>query len=117
MNRIVPLIGLALLMASPVMAQDQPVFIHQGFVTGQDFHSYGAAQQRQYVMGVVDGMFLAPLYGAPRPRMEWLGKCVTGMSDEQVQVISARYLDEHPERWTQYMHLIVFSALKETCDR
>lgn len=113
-------IGLALTLllcsVAGATAQDNPVRIHNGFVAGIDYREYGDFQKRAYVTGVVDGMFLAPVLEAPKPQIEWLEDCVTGMTDVQVVGIVDRWLTTHPERWDQSMHILLYSAIVEACE-
>jgi hypothetical protein len=103
------------------------VGIHNGFVTGQEFLEMPPLEQTGYVMGVVDGMQLAPLFGAPRrlhftPKemtpttpTEWVENCVAGMTNFQVVAIFKKYLNDHPEIWHESAHSTAFTALKVSC--
>jgi hypothetical protein len=95
------------------------VSVHNGFLRGEEYLHLDAGTQRGYEMGIVDGMLLAPLFGAPATwdgtKIEPLANCITGMTDTQVAAIISKFLRDHPERWNQNLHVVVFSAFKQAC--
>jgi hypothetical protein len=105
------------------------VWIHDDFYKGRDFRLLSERERRVYAAGILDGMLLAPFFGAPAgdlskiergevvptTRSEWLAKCVVGMNDEQVAAIITKYLNDHPERWHEGAHLSTYSAMIESC--
>lgn len=93
-------------------AQDN---IRSGFSTGEKYLSMTAAQKRYYSMGVVNGMLLAPLFGAPKENMAGLESCISGMTDNQVAAILTDYLDKHPAQWNETPHVSMYKALMEAC--
>jgi hypothetical protein len=108
---------LLLATASAAAAQERPVTIHEGFYAGNDYRELHEGQRRVYVSGVIEGMLLAPLYGAPKSRMSWLESCAVGMSDKQVTAIVDKFMDEHPARWHEQMKTLVYSAMIGACKR
>lgn len=72
-------------------------------------------RQRSYVAGALDGMFLAPLFGAPKAKLEWIENCTVGMTDAQIAAMVSKYLTDHPETWHQQAHIAVYAALKAPC--
>jgi hypothetical protein len=97
--------------------QSRPVFVHDGFITGQEFRKMSEDLRRSYAMGIIDGMLLAPLFGARTAKTEWIDSCVVGMSDEQVTAIIMKYLERNPARWHERLHTTVYSAMIEACPR
>jgi hypothetical protein len=93
---------------SPEAQEGGEVWIHNGFYNGHAFRQLSERERRAYAAGIVDGMFLAPMLGAPtgaRPgispfelppttRSQWLARCVVGMNDEQVAAIITSALIE-----------------------
>src|ERR1035437_2629312 len=82
----------------------QGISIKTGFLTAEEFTQMGGQSQHDYAMGVVDGMLLAPLFGAPRAQNDGqnigaFGDCITGMSSKQVAAIISKFVRDHPERW------------------
>ena len=110
---------LALLAVSPILssANDEGVLIRSGFVSGQQYLALAEEKQSAYAMGVVDGILLAPIFGAPKKRMLQLEDCLTGMSDTQVAAILTKYLRDHPARWHDSAHVLMYSALLDACPK
>jgi hypothetical protein len=82
MIRIVALIGLSLFVAAAGLtarAQDVPagVRIHGGYVSGNEYLDMSVQQREAYVAGLLLGMRLAPSFGAPADRLDWLNGCTT----------------------------------------
>jgi hypothetical protein len=107
---------LAILFLSLNIQAKEGVSIHQGWITGNTYRAFEATSKNVYAVGLVDGVFLSPLYGAPKEKLKPLEQCTTGMTGQQVVAIFNKYLNENPERWHQSMHVIGFTALKEACD-
>ncbi len=72
-------------------------------------------ERRAYATGVVDGMFLSPLFGAPKDGMAWFESCVEGMTDEQVAQILYKSVKENPADWHRSVHTEMYRALKKGC--
>ncbi|MGD0569737.1 MAG: Rap1a/Tai family immunity protein [Candidatus Sulfotelmatobacter sp.] len=100
----------------------QGVSIKTGFLTAEEFTRMNDQGRHDYAMGVVDGMLLAPLFGAPRASNDWqkigpFGDCITGMSSTQVAAIVSKFVQDHPERWNESMHAVVFTAMTQACSQ
>jgi c-di-AMP phosphodiesterase-like protein len=93
------------------------VFIHNGFGTGQDYIKMTSAEKRAYAMGAINGMLLAPMFGASKDKMRWMESYVENMTDEQVVAILSKYLEDNPGRWHDGLHILMYSALKEAHDK
>jgi len=113
MRKIITACMVALM--SSVAAGEDGVLIHNGSVTGQEFMRATETKQQGYIMGLVDGFFVAPLMGAPKAKLVPIEKCVEGMSDEQLNAIFLKYLRNNPERWHQSAHTAFYTAIVETC--
>jgi hypothetical protein len=99
----------------PVNGPD--IVIHNGFLTGSQYRSLDANERRFYAAGLVDGMFLAPFYGAPKDRLLSVEACVTGMTTVQVSAILSKQLDDHPESWHESANTVLYGALIERCPK
>lgn len=66
-------------------------------------------------MGVINGMLLAPLFGAPKDRIEWLERCLPYMTNDQVAAIILKHLQSHPERWHHQLHIESLNAMQAAC--
>lgn len=96
---------------------EQPLVVHDGFITGQQFRGLPEPSKRSYAAGLVDGVLLAPLMGAPKARMKWLESCLVGMTDEQVAAIIVKFVNDNPARWHEPVHVQFFSAMRSACPR
>jgi hypothetical protein len=108
---------LIFLTAATLFAADEPVLIHNGFGTGQDYIKMSQPQKRAYAMGAINGMIIAPLWGAPKDKLGWLESYVENMTDEQVAAILSKYLQDNPGRWHEGLHILMYSAVKEAYDK
>ena len=99
-----------------VKAEQGEVFIHNGFITGNDYLSLGGGEKHGYVMGLIGGIYISPFFWEGDSYLSTLSDCLTeGMTDRQLVAIFDKYLQENPVRWNQGMHVIAYSALKELC--
>ena len=93
------------------------VNIQNGFLTGNDYRGLDAISKNMYVTGLIDGMFLAPFYGASEKEVSYLAKCTEGMTASQIRAIFDKYLKNNPEKWHQNMHLIGYNAILGVCNK
>lgn len=108
---------LIFLTGSPLFAANESVWIHNGFGTGQDYIKMTEPQKRAYAIGAINGMMIAPFFDAPRDKMQWFESYVENMTDEQVEAILSKYLQDNPGRWHDGLHLLMYSAIKEAYDK
>ena len=95
----------------------QDVYIHNGFVSGNDYRGWSSTAKERYVIGLIEGMLLAPFFGASKEQLSWLEECATGMTSSQIVAILDKYLDENPARWHEDMHALGYVAMKDACNR
>jgi len=105
--------SLLFLAAATISTADESVLIHNGFGTGQDYVKLSEPQKLVYVMGAINGMIIAPLFGAPKDKMGWLESYIENMTDEQVAAILSKYLQDNPGRWHDGLNILMYQALKE----
>lgn len=108
------------LVAAPMLSAQQPansgsVEIRNGFFTGAEFLDMSASEQSLYAPGLVDGILLAPLFGAPKNNLLRIEQCITGMTNMQVAALLTAHLKAHPEEWHRHAHAAMYRALKERC--
>jgi hypothetical protein len=113
MKSLFPLI--ALIAVVTVYARQQTVKISPGFFTGTDYLDMSDTEKRAYVTGEVNGMLVAPFFGAPEENLNWLKTCSGKMSDEQLATILTRYIRDQPNQMQQNLNVVTFSALREAC--
>jgi hypothetical protein len=105
---------MCLLVLSP-RVHAQQAFIHNGFVTGEQYLRLQEGARLSYVKGLVDGIWLAPLFGGSERRISQLRTCVEPMSDLQLDAILSKYLNENPGYWHRSVHISMYTALLAVC--
>ena len=95
----------------------QTVSISRGFFTGRDYFEMSENEKRAYATGAINGMLVAPFFGAPDERMTWLKTCTGKLSDEQVASIISVYINADPARLDQSLNVLTFSSFKFACER
>ena len=95
--------------------QSGVVAINPGFFKSEEFLQMPETQQRGFAAGLVDGIYLAPLMGAPQENIEPFHKCIVGMSDTQVAAIIQEFLKDHPEKWHERLSMEAYNALNTAC--
>ena len=108
---------MALVAAVSVYAGQQTVKISPGFFTGKDYLDMSDTEKRAYVTGEINGMLVAPFFGAPEENLNWLKTCSGKMSDEQLASILSRYIRDQPNQMQQHLNVVTFNALREACRR
>jgi len=113
MRRLLPLF--ALIAFVTVYAHQQRVTISAGFFTGKDYLDMTDTERRAYATGGINGMLVAPFFGAPEGNLNWLKTCSAKMSDEQVAGILTRYIREQPNGMDTNLNVITFNAMRDAC--
>ena len=115
MKRLLPLF--ALIAFFTVYAHQQKVTISAGFFTGKDFLDMSDTERRAYATGGINGMLVAPFFGAPEENLNWLKTCSAKMSDEQIAAVLTRYIREQPNATDTNLNVITFNAMREACKK
>ena len=98
-----------------VYANQQKVKISPGFFTGRDYLDMSDTERRAYITGEINGMLVAPLFGAPEENMNWLKTCSAKMSDEQLAGTLTKFVRDQPEQMQANLNVVTFNALREAC--
>jgi uncharacterized membrane protein YphA (DoxX/SURF4 family) len=114
MNKAIALLSL---LAAAAFAASGTGTVHNGFVTGSQFMSSLPVEKRAYAAGVIDGMLLAPLLGAPKSELSWFEGCVEGMTNEQIAAVLEKQLRDNPASWHLSAHGSMFAALYAACPK
>ena len=104
----------ALIALINVYATQQTVKISPGFFAAKDYLDMSDTEKRAYVTGQMNGMLVAPFFGAPEENLSWLKNCSAKMSDEQLASIVTRYIRDQPNQ-TQNLNVVTFAALRDAC--
>lgn len=114
MKRLLPLIALVAISA---YANQQTVKISPGFFNGKDYLEMSDTEKRAYVTGEINGMLVAPFFGAPEENLSWLKTCSSKMSDEELAAIVARFIRDQPGHMQTNLNVVTFNALREACKK
>jgi len=115
MKRLLPVI--ALIVCVEVYANQQRVSISGGYFNGKDYLEMTDTERRAYATGAINGMLVAPFFGAPQENLNWLKTCTGKMSDEQLAAILTTYISSDQKRSETNLNVLTFSAIQETCRR
>src|ERR1044072_2029645 len=96
-------------------SQKEPVTVGIGFMKGKDYLDLDSGQKRAYAMGVINGILVAPLLGAPDERMAWVRPCTEKMDAEQVAAIITKFVRDNPAEWHHGMNLLSLKAIMSAC--
>jgi hypothetical protein len=105
------------LTTTPLFAADKSVLIPNGFGTGQSYIDMSEYEKRCYAMGAINGMLIAPFFGASANEMEWFVSYLANMTDKQVAAILSKYLQDNPGRWHNGLNVLMYSAIREAYDK
>ena len=96
---------------------EKGVTTHNGFLKARDFLALTPGNQRLYVMGLLDGWYMAPMFGGPENYKNLMGieKCVEGMKASQVAAIIEKYVNDHAEKWDWDLKDAGFNAVLDAC--
>src|SRR3954447_20833813 len=107
---------LALIIAINVYANQQTIKISPGFFAAKDYLNMSDTERRAYVTGQINGMLVAPFFGAPENNLSWLKTCSVKMSDEELASILSRYVRDQPNQ-EQNLNVVTFAALRDACGK
>ena len=104
----------ALIVVVSVHATQQTIKIGPGFFTARDYLDMSDTEKRAYVTGQMNGMLVAPFFGAPEENLAWLKTCSSKMSDEQLTSILSRYIRDQPNPQAN-LNVVTFNAVRDAC--
>lgn len=113
MKQLLLLIALAAFVT--VSANQQRVKISPGFFTGKDYLEMSDTEKRAYATGEVNGMLVAPFFGAPEENLNWLKTCTGKMSDEQLASILTQFIHDQPDQMQMNLNVVTFNAVRDAC--
>jgi len=113
MRRLLPLIALFAFVT--VYANQQKVGISGGFFAGRDYLQMSDTERRAYATGAINGMLVAPFFGAPQENLNWLKTCTGKMSDEQLAEVLTIYIRDQPSNLGLNLNVVTFNAIQKEC--
>jgi hypothetical protein len=105
---------LGVLISGPACAL---VELEGAFTTGNGYRKFSQNDQLSYVVGVIDGLKLAPTLGGDKADMKWFLGCIRAMEADQIKALVDKFLADNPGRWHEPMHTLVYSSLLVPCPR
>ena len=107
----------ALLALVSAYASQQRVSIGAGFFTGKDYLDMTDNERRAYATGAINGMLVAPFFGAPEDNLNWLKSCTLKMSDDEIAGILTRYVRDNESQSNFNLNVVTFNALRNACPK
>lgn len=119
MKRLLPLAVLFAVILALVTADagQQRVSIGPGFFNAKDYLDMTDNERRAYATGAINGMLVAPLFGAPDDNLDWLKSCTAKMSDADIAGILTRYIREKENQLNYSLNVVTFNALRHGCPK
>lgn len=98
-------------------ARQERVTISRGFFTGREYLDMTDTEKRAYATGAVNGMLVAPFFGAPQDRVNWIKNCSARLSDEQTSAILTKYITEQGGQQDTSLNVLTFNAMRQACGK
>jgi hypothetical protein len=114
MKHLLPLIALIVFIIT-IHGNRQTVKISPGFFTAKDYLDMSDTERRAYATGGINGMLVAPFFGAPEENLNWLKTCTGKMSDEQIATILTTYIHDQPNQMQLNLNVVTFNAMRDAC--
>jgi hypothetical protein len=114
MKRLLPI---AMLLAFvSIYAGQKTVSIAPGFFTGRDYLDMSDNERRAYATGAINGMLVAPFFGAPDESINWLKTCTAKLSDEDLAGLVTKYIREQ-NQMDYNLNVLTFNAMRNACPK
>ena len=85
-------------------------------VTGQYYLAMSANERASYILGLTDGVFSAPLFGASEARVHAVQQCLMLQGNNvQTGAILWQYIQARPQRWREPAYWFFYSLLFDLC--
>ena len=93
------------------------LLIRQGRGTGEKYLSLTKSDQAFSVTGILSGLFMSPLMGAPEqgPEITTLAECTDQMTGTQLAAVVEKYVRDHPEKWNLPIAILFIHSLQSVC--
>ena len=108
---------LLFLLSTNSVPQNRRAMVHNGWLRAEDYLKLDPESQRVYAMGLLDGMYYAPVFGAPdnNKLLVSLASCIEKMKASQVSAIIEKYVKENPEHWNWDLNGQAYAGLRRAC--
>ena len=96
-------------------AEKAPVRIQGGYVAGVQYMDMDGLTKKAYVSGLIEGMLLAPAFGAPEENMEWFYVCTQEMGQDEIRKLLFEYIKDDHDLWEDQNPAKNFRAIYQAC--
>lgn len=92
-----------------------PIYIPNGFLSGNGFLARSEIERHAYVIGLLDGLLAAPMMGGDQAMAARLKSCVDPMNSAQILAIFENYLRGNPQIWHYDAQVLFWNAMSGAC--
>lgn len=117
MKRLLLTAAFVVLISGVYARTQQTVSIAPGYFTGKDYLDMTDNERRAYATGAINGMLVAPFFGAPQDNVAWLKTCTAKMSDEDLAGIITKYVNSQESQLNFNLNIVTFNALRNACPK
>jgi hypothetical protein len=93
--------------------------VRSGYLSAGAYLALKTDIQGVYMAGMLDGMYLAPMFDAPDDDkyLVRIRKCVTdgGLTNTQIAAIVTKYAKNRPDELKAGANVVAYQALREAC--
>jgi hypothetical protein len=117
----VAMFGAASILAGSVWAVDgfaqinPTAQINSGFMTGNRYRSLDPVQRSDYLMGILDGFYAAPIFRGSSASTNALNNCTKTMTNTDIVAIVDQFIAANPTQWSVQMNILVLTAMITAC--
>ena len=86
-----------------------------GYVTGNDYLKFDNENRVVWLIGVMDGIMAESTIIKKDDKGPWLGRCIDGLSKDQIKAMFEKELTQHPEGWHAPAGIIFRVKMKDFC--
>lgn len=110
------LVVLLLLLPIAGSAQEErKIRILGGYVTGREYMDMDGLEKKAYIRGLLDGLLLAPGFGAKEEDMEWFLACTKGVDITEIRKYLYEYIRTRTDLWDNPNAAKSFRAVRDFC--
>jgi hypothetical protein len=91
--------------------------IFLGYATGHAYLKMGEESRQWWLIGATDGIIAESIHAKSIDvtKGHWLGRCIEGLSIEQIRAMFEKELKEKPEAWHAPAALIFYGKMQDFC--
>ena len=93
--------------------------VRSGYLSAGKYLTLKPDIQAVYMAGMIDGMYLAPMFDAPDEDkyLVRIQVCLTDgdLTNTQIAAIVTKYVKKRPDAWRAGANVVAYQALREVC--